>query len=352
MTVAYWGVWIAAAILIVKYAGPVLVPFIIAFIIAGILAKPLDRLSQKTHINRKFLAVLCVVLIYLLIGTALFLLGDKLIGYMRRLFQELPYFFSGSIYPKLEELFNWISEKFSLLDPEAAETIQDSAAVILQDFASFVTKLSTKTVSFAAGFVTGVPAILVKITVTIIVTVFAAADYHIFIRFIKKHLPEDKKLLLREAKTYIGSTLVKMIISYAKIISLSFVELWIGLSVIRIPNAMLLALIISFIDILPILGTGTVLIPWGIIALCIGEIRIGAGVLILYVVITIIRNIVEPKLVGQQINLHPVVTFACMLLGLKFLGIIGMFGFPIAVALLNNMNERGIIQLSKKTDEN
>ena len=89
------------------------------------------------------------------------------------------------------------------------------------------------------------------------------------------------------------------------------------------------------------------MIPWGIVCLIMGKWVLGFGLLILYVIITVIRNIIEPKLVGHQVGLHPVVTLLSMLLGLQFFGLIGLFGFPITLSLVKNLNDRGVIHIFK-----
>lgn len=110
-------------------------------------------------------------------------------------------------------------------------------------------------------------------------------------------------------------------------------------------NSATVALVIAVLDILPVLGTGSVLIPWGIFAALNADFKMAAGVLILYLVITIIRNIIEPRLVGKQVGLHPVLTLAGMLLGLKFAGFAGMLGVPFLLAFIKRLNDKRIIRL-------
>ena len=120
-----------------------------------------------------------------------------------------------------------------------------------------------------------------------------------------------------------------------------------GLTVLKVPGAVLIAACIAVFDILPVLGTGGIMIPWAILSLITGDFFRGFGLLILYLVITVIRNIIEPKIVGHQVGLHPVVTLASMLAGLNLFGIIGLFGFPITLSLLKNLNDRGVIHIFK-----
>lgn len=120
-------------------------------------------------------------------------------------------------------------------------------------------------------------------------------------------------------KNYVTGTMGKCILSYCLIFGITFAELTAGLFLLGIKNAFAIAFIIAVLDILPVLGTGTVLIPWAVLAFASGRISTGVGVFGLYLVITVVRNLIEPKLVGKQMGLSPVIMLPCMLIGLKFL---------------------------------
>ena len=120
-----------------------------------------------------------------------------------------------------------------------------------------------------------------------------------------------------------------------------------GLTIIGIDKAVLIAMAISVFDILPVLGTGGIMIPWVIVSAISGDYKLAAGLLAVYLVVTVIRNILEPKIVGSQIGLHPVVTLASMFAGVQLFGLLGLFGFPILLSLLRRLNENGTIKLFK-----
>lgn len=115
---------------------------------------------------------------------------------------------------------------------------------------------------------------------------------------------------------------------------LTFAELSIGFLILRIPYAILLGLAITLFDILPVLGTGGFLLPWAAILFLIKNTPLAVGILVLYLIITVVRNIMEPRLVGKQIGLHPLATLMAMFLGLKLVGIVGMFLFPIGLTVI------------------
>ena len=130
--------------------------------------------------------------------------------------------------------------------------------------------------------------------------------------------------------------------------SITFIELSIGLTLIGVENSIIIALLISIFDILPILGTGGIMIPWAIISLLTNNIGLGISLAIIYLIITIIRNIIEPKIVGKELGLHPLVTLVSMFIGGNVAGLIGLFGFPILLSLFVHLNNVGVINILKK----
>ena len=146
-------------------------------------------------------------------------------------------------------------------------------------------------------------------------------------------------------------TLFVCIRSYALIMSITFMELFLGLSLFGVEYALLIALCIAVFDILPVLGTGGIMIPWAVITAILGDYPMALKLFGLYIFITIVRNIIEPKIVGSQIGLHPVVTLVSMFAGVQLFGVVGLFGFPIGLSLLMHLNRTGTIKIFKLTDE-
>lgn len=140
-------------------------------------------------------------------------------------------------------------------------------------------------------------------------------------------------------------TLLVCIRSYALIMSITFAELSIGLTVIGVEHSLPVAFLISIFDILPVLGTGGIMIPWMILEAVTGNFSLAFALLAVYLFVTVVRNILEPKIVGAQIGLHPIVTLSSMFVGTQLFGVIGLFGFPIGLSLLRYLNEKEMIRL-------
>ena len=115
----------------------------------------------------------------------------------------------------------------------------------------------------------------------------------------------------------------------------------------QIPYLILVCALTAIVDVLPILGTGTVLIPWSLIALIMGNWQLSICLAVSYIIVAIVRNFLEPKIIGQSIGLHPLVTLFCMYFGLKILGFVGMIGVPLIVITIVKIQETGKIKIFK-----
>ena len=159
------------------------------------------------------------------------------------------------------------------------------------------------------------------------------------IGFFKKLIPSSKRDVAVQTVGYARTAVLAYIKSYSIMFILTFFELWAGLSILKIPYTMGLAFGIAVFDLMPILGVGGILLPWGVIALVLGNIPMGIGVLVLYLVIAAVRNAVEPRIVGKHIGLPPLATLVAMVVGLKLAGLAGMMLLPISLVAINRMRQ-------------
>ena len=345
--IGFWAVVILLVILCLKYVLPFLLPFVVAFLIAALLNKPIMLLAEKLNGKRVVPAILMTLLFYVAAAALFSLLGLRVFMFVWETVRALPQLYRNTLEPALETMFSSLEVYLDELDPAVVTALTDNMNSALGSLGSFVTNASVRIISYISGVAAAVPGSFLNVIITIIVTFFLAIDYPKVTGFILRQLPEKADFYIGEVRDYVGGTLLKCLASYALILCITFLEISVGLTVLRVPNAILIALCIAVFDILPVLGTGGIMIPWGIISLIMGKWVLGLGLLVLYVIITVIRNIIEPKIVGHQVGLHPVVTLLSMLAGLQLFGIIGLFGFPITLSLLKNLNDRGVIHILK-----
>ena len=161
--------------------------------------------------------------------------------------------------------------------------------------------------------------------------------------FVYKQIPEDWRIKIRSIKEDLLAALLGFIKAQFILISVTFIELLIGYSLIGVKYAFSFALLTAFVDALPILGTGTVLIPAAAFNLVIGNVPRAIGFIGLYIVIMVVRQSLEPKIMGQNLGLHPLVTLISIYVGMQIFGIIGLFLGPIIVAILRALQKARIL---------
>ena len=341
------GLIVVAAL---RYAIPLLSPFVIGFLIAAVLHRPTRFLCKKTRMPYKPAAILVVVLFFGTIGTLISLLGIQLFSYLGDLVVNIPSLYTRYLEPLLVSAFDGVDlllKQFDFSDLSLQSALQEMETHLVQSMGNIVSNVSTSAVGVLSKVATSLPGLFLKIVLLIISTFFVAVDYETLTGFCLGQFSEKSKDLILQIKEYIIGTLFVCIRSYIIIMFITFVELSIGLSLIGIRHSVAVALCIAVFDILPVLGTGGIMIPWTVISLVQGKYSFALGLILVYVVITIIRNIIEPKIVGGQLGLHPIVTLSSMFAGVQLFGIIGLFGFPIVLSLLTHLNKNGTIHIFK-----
>lgn len=344
----YWSFILLIGVLFYIYLWPVVWPFVVAFVIAWAIEKPVEWLIKRLNLPRVVSVVTVVLFFVLLFSGILLLFGTSIVSLIRDMAKTLPILFDKSILPLLDSSLDWLESLLISIDPSFAIALETTIDSAFEMMSNGVVSMCGSVVTSLGGLITTIPSLFMKFMILVIATIFISIDYHMIKDVLVRFVPQKGKNIFHEFVPYFGKTVPKCIVSYVLIFTLTCVELWIGFILLRLKSPFLLAVLIAILDILPVLGTGTILIPWAILSLIRGNIFLGVGLVILYVVITVIRNIVEPRLVGKQMELHPVVTFASMLIGLHFFGILGLFGMPLIVSFLGKLYKKGIIGCTNK----
>ncbi len=364
----FYALLIAAYYFFMKYAFGLVAPFVIAFAVAMLLQKPVRAISKKTHIKKSIISAISIVLILSVIAGVLIFAGYRisvefkgLWAYIMSRLENLPQLITS--------IESWIISHLAFL-PDSIETTAVDAITnfadrllllvvdqkntfgeITADAPGFDLSVLTTPIGGLLSTAKRIPAILTAILISIIACFFVTCDYDNFTNMIKKNISEEHEKNLVKTKKILGDIIGKMCKSYATIIFVTFCEISIGLNILKLIGVydggyiIAISFVTALIDIVPVLGTGTVLIPWAIINLFSGNFGLGIGLIVLYAAITVIRQILEPRLVAMNVGLHPVLTLAGMYLGLQIFGVIGIFAVPITFVLVKVLNDEGIIHL-------
>lgn len=330
---AYYATLIALVLLFIRYLLTPLSPFIAGFIVAWLLHRPAHALARKLHLHRRVPIFMLGIVFYVFVFVLVLMAAIQVISALEHFIPQIPVIYTGSLLPFIRVAVEQLELQMAEFDPEIVNIVDRMTSQLFSYLEQLISGLSVSAVRLVSTIITGLPNVILTIILTVVSTFFISLDFDKVVGFLKGCLPIKMQSTISETVNTGVSSIRKILVSYIAIMFLSFVELSIGFLLMRIPYAVGFALLVAVIDIMPILGTGLVLIPWAIIAAILGNYPMAIGVALLYIIMLVVRNIVEPKLVGQQMGLHPLATLVSMFVGLQLFGLFGLFGFPIMLSL-------------------
>lgn len=325
-----------------------LIPFIIGFLFAIVLDPVIRFLSRKMKIKRTLWSIVLVLVIWGILALILFKIGQIVYDQAAGLLNALNTAPINQIY---QNISGWLTDLIknnlpSLYESIDAKMISDTVSSIGSELISVAQSI----LSGLTGFVMSLPDFLISLIVTIMASIFISIDYPNIRTFLAAQLSKRNRGNVLETKDFFKNKIFSIVRAYAIIITITFIELFIGFTIIGLNNALLMALLISLLDLLPIVGTATFLVPWGIIVIIQGDLLVGIGLIVIAIVVSVIREAIQPKIVGSQIGLNPLLTLLTMYVGLKVFGLLGMFLVPLTAIFLKNLNDTGRIHLWKTPD--
>ena len=317
-----------------KYLLPTLMPFVLAFLIVWLLRKPAKWVAEKLRFPMKPLTLVFLLLFYVLLFGSVSLLGAEVVTLIKDAVPKLPTLYRQELVPALKAIYQFVEQTLQRFDPAIVSALGSTLSELSASIEQGLITFSRLAVSWASSAAMGVPPFIIAVVLMITSSFFLASDYERVMGFLYKSMPEKNKDRLREIWHKLAGSLWIYIRSYTLLLLVTFAELNIGLHLLKIPYAGIIAGGIAIFDLMPILGTGGILIPWTVIAAVVGEYGMALGIGILYIIIAIVRNSLEPKLVGKQIGLHPLATLIALFVGSQLFGLTGLFGFPVALSVI------------------
>lgn len=319
---AFYGVISAIIFFFSKFAFKYLFPFLIGFLLAFVFHKPAQKISKFIKIKIPAIRTVIVALFFI-IFVALFSL---LIWFLSIKISDLTKFLKPFAENLISDLENTTERLKPLFDKNKLSNFNSMLANAVKNIAMKAVNAAS---GAAAKFAASIPGIIISFIITLVASCYTAKDYEKIIKFFEEVLSEKQTENLKIIKNIFSEKILHFLKGYFLLFLITSGELTLGLFIIGIKNFFIVALIIAVIDFLPVLGTGTVLIPWSIILLIQKNFKTGIMILILYIVITFVRNFAEPKIIGDKIGLHPLIQLAAIFVGLKLSGIVGMFILPL-----------------------
>ncbi len=340
----YWKVAVSLAF---SLAGTVLcvyfgykllgffMPFVIGWLIASVASPVVVWLERRMNLIKKWGSALIIISVLGLVGLLIYLSVSTLAREIAILTQDIP-----DMYQDLESGMDTIGESLNGIFRMLPSGIQTGWHTMMnnldQTMGEIIGRLSEPTVSAAGRFAMGIPSALVATIVTFISAYFFIADREEVLLWAKRIAPDAlvtrMTMVVDNFKYAVGGYFKAQF----KIMAVVYVLLVAGFLILRVHFAFLLALLIAFLDFLPFFGTGTALLPWVFYKFMMGEYRMVVGLLILYGVTQLVRQLIQPKLVGDSMGLNPLVTLVLLYAGYKMGGVLAMiFAVPVGMIVIN-----------------
>lgn len=331
--------------LLVYYILPYFTPFIFAFLFA-LLLEPLNhRLMKGLKVKRSLAVNLTYFLFLGVILLMTYFISTKII---RETFDLVRY-----IQKNIPAIQTWVSGIFEQINNFVQLLPAEMAAPIGQAYNSLMNQLSNMNLISSLGIQTfnltaSIPNFFIVLILFFISLYMISLDLNTikrrFYSFFKESSKQKLEVILSDLRIatvgFLQAQLILSTITY--LISLG------GLLFLGVHYAMALALLIVIVDILPILGTGSVLVPWGIFSITQGRTFLGIGLIVLFIVIAVLRRIIEPKILGERIGLSALATLICIWVGYKVLGVLGIFLGPLVLILYKAMVKAKVIRFRVK----
>ena len=320
-------------------AGPWLLKFFMPFVIGlviALIANPLVRfLERRLRLVRRHSSLLIVAAALALVIGLIYLVISRTVRAARSFAEYLPQLYEtaeAAVRQGLERL----GGSMDFL-PQSLRESWEALGSSLGDYLGLaVEKAAPPTVEAAGSVARVIPSLLVYSVVTVLSAYFFIVERDRIAAFLRGHLPAGALRYQEYLKGELKRLVCGYFLAQLKIMGVVWLILTAGFFVLGVGYAPLWAFLISLLDFLPVFGTGTVLIPWGIIVVLDGEYAFAAGLLLLYVLTQVTRQAVQPKLVGDSMGLNPFLTLLFLYLGFKAGGIAGMIlAVPVGLFFLN-----------------
>ncbi len=320
----------AAAYILFKYVFALALPFLLGAGIGALASGIAGRLLKLTRASHRSVSVAVLLLLLCSLVGGLFLGVRRLVAELGRLAESI-----GNGEGRLAELFGEVSKLLTSIGDRIADIFGgdgggERVGEILESLlGNILSALGSAIPGFLTGIASALPEILLGLVVTVIAAFYFTLDGGKLKSGVRALLPASVGGMLGHIKKEAAIAAVGYLRSYSLILLITFAELFFGLSVLGVEYSFLIAALTAVIDILPVLGVGIVLIPWALFCLLTRDLFLGIGLIILYVIIVVVRQFIEPKIVGESLGLHPLITLAAFYLGYRLFGFAGIIIAPL-----------------------
>ncbi|MGG3928146.1 sporulation integral membrane protein YtvI [Metabacillus fastidiosus] len=342
---------IAAGLGVIYYLSGLIYPFLIAIALAFLINPLVNFFSIKGKIPRGLAVILAIILLFCLFAGLLTLLVVEIVSgttylakvvpnHFEKLIVYLEIFFVNQIIPlynQLTAIFNDLGasqqESFISYIQSVGETIASSVGNFIKHFLENIPLIISWLPNAATVFV-----------FSLLATFFISKDWYKLKEMLTAILPQKAKVSGKTVFDELKKALIGFIRAQATLISITTIIVLTGLLILRVEYAITIALLIGLIDLLPYLGTGLIFVPWIIYLALSDNVPLAIGIGVLYIVVLVFRQIIEPKVLSSSIGLDPLATLISLFIGFQLIGFLGLIAGPVVLVILKTLHQAGIYQ--------
>lgn len=333
------AIWLAFTVLL-----PWVLPFLLALGLAWLMEPAVKMLMDRFRLRRGLAAALTTVGLALMLCSALGLVLWR-VGYeLALLLGRLPVLLSGL--PALgDQVGDWAYRFIVALPVQLQDFAKDALDGFIRQGISLPAKLYDVLAGIAAGAAAAVPDAMLFLFTTALAAFFTSAARPKVLAFLSRQMPVSWRDRLGKAVPVLKTALGGWLRAQGLLMLVTFGELTVGFLILQVDLALLLAALVALVDALPVFGTGTVLLPWALFSLLSGDWKLAIGLAVLYGLVSAVRSLLEPRLVGQKAGLPPLAALFAMYVGFRALGVWGMILSPLAAIFLKQLHDSGVFRL-------
>lgn len=318
----------------VRFILPVILPFLIAWAVAFAVRSPSKKVAKRLKISERAVRPVIAILSASTLLFAIALILKRLINLLWNTLTEIG---EGNN-PIYDFIYALDEGRLSLFGKHVPTEL---AAKMSDAFGELISSALSRLADGITSFASGVPKAMFFIVVTLIAIIYFAIDLDKINTRVRRLVPKsfaERLSSIRKRAFGLGVSCLK---SYSIIFLITLAVMLVGLLIMGVKSAFVVSFVVAFLDLLPVIGVGTVLVPWSIFGFATGNHFIGIGMLVLFLVHTVIRELLEPKILGKNLGIHPILSLVLIYAGYAFFGFFGLVIAPIVAGLVGVVTKRG-----------
>ncbi|WP_449540135.1 sporulation integral membrane protein YtvI [Ferdinandcohnia sp. Marseille-Q9671] len=326
---------------VLLYLLPMSISLILAFLTAMLLEPIVRFLIEKYRFKRIYSVTVTFVIFMVFVLFMGYLLINVIINQLITIVKNIPFYISNINTDQIISTFEKLETYFEGLPKEVMDSIMNT----LYSFQDLLIVVARNITEGTFGFVSSLPELLLELIVYLVAAFLFMNDLPTIKSKLKDLLQDSSIEKMKIVTTQLKKIFVGFLKAQIVLSGVTFLITYIGLWILDVNYLLIVSLLIVIVDLLPILGTGSFIVPWAVFVLINGNTKLGVGLLILFVLITVIRKIIEPKVYSQSFGISALAALVSMYLGFKIIGIIGLLLGPLLVILYDSLTKAGVINL-------